>query len=238
MRAFLLRGLMAALVLSAAACVVVDDKPRPATPTPGAPAEGAPSEGAPREGAPVIEAQPAAAEASARETLRLGLWRLVAGYDAALAAVSTCSQAGLIPPGALAQIQRLNAEARAAAELVRLSASLAALAPSDGAAAIEAFQPPSFAAPVLASGPVTLPDEPALPPGASGARLAGAVSRLSGALSAGPCAATLLAGRQAVSAQFADWRERGVYVPTAEFDAAIARIDATTFALASQAAQP
>jgi len=220
------KSLFAAAALAAVAllagCVVLDDKPRAA---------------APAGGAPGIEAQAQPAEASARETLRLALWRLLAGYDAALSAVATCSQAGVIPPAALAQIQRLNAEARAGAELLRLSVSLAALVPSDGAAAIQAFEPPSFAAPLPAATlPPSLFAEPDLPPGASGARLAGAVSRLNAALSAGPCATTLLAGRQAVAAQFDAWRSQGVYVPTAEFDAAIARIDASTLALAGLAA--
>lgn len=222
MRKSVLFAAAAALAAAAllAGCVVLDDKPRAPAPAP-ALAQ------APQEVAP---------QASAREVLRLSLWRLLAGYDAALSAVATCSQAGVIPPNALAQIQRLNAEARAGAELLRFSVSLAALAPSDGAAALQAFEPPTFAAPLPAAPlPSSLFAEPALPPGASGARLAGAVSRLNSALAAGPCATTLLAGRQAVAAQFDLWRDQGVYVPTAEFDSAIARIDASTLALAGLA---
>lgn len=227
MRKSVFAATLAALAaVSLSACVVLDEKPRATAVSAGA--GGAVEAALTGAGAP---------QASARETLRLALWRLLAGYDTALAAISTCAGAGLIPSGALAQIYRVNAEARAAAELVRLSASLAALAPSDGAAAVEAFQPPSFAAPLPAAAlPASLFAEPQLPPGASGARLAGAVSRLNAALSAGPCAATLLAGRQAVAAQFETWRQAGVYVPTAEFDAALARIDATTLSLAAGAA--
>lgn len=215
-----LAALSATLAGGLGACVVVD-KPRPNVGAPAAPAPG-------------IEPQAAldGGGANTRETLRLALWRLLAGYDAALSAVSTCQQAGLIPAGTLAQIQRLNGEARAAAELVRLSAGLAALVPQKETQAVEAFAPPAFRAPLPATpiAPELLASP--LPPNAQSSRLAVAVGQVSSALAAGPCATTLLAGRQAVDAQFDAWRAGGVYVPTAEFDAAIARIDANTLALA------